>query len=286
MNYSGLVMRRFHQTRSNAVAWILIAAATTLQGQQVQSVAGVLDVNGSWQLNGQQTPVKAGQKLYAGDKLSTAYYNYDNSITIVHYSDQTRTRFACENSPQNPCRKPVVVDAPSQPSSSQVSSIFRAAFDLLVGNPPAVLSQDSPTIGRGKYVVAVRENVVKLDGGSGFSLNGSIPVLPEGIYSVETSSIDGKVTPIKAQTGTDANGLWQSPITVLTPGIYTITVKDSEGELRADLLILFVKAPEYDSARQTFDAAKNRTNAWQGINAQTDEDTLLRAVLLAMSKSS
>ncbi|MGD0940083.1 MAG: hypothetical protein ABR905_10255 [Terracidiphilus sp.] len=264
--------------------WIVTAATTALQGQQAKPVAGVLDVSGKWHLEGQQAPVKAGQKLYAGDKLSTAFYNYDNSITIVRFSDQIRTRIACENSPKNPCRNPVLVNAPEPTSASQIPSIIKAAFDLLVGNPPAVLSHDSSTIGRG-YVIAMREDVVNVDGGGGFSLNGRIPILPEGIYSIEAKSIKGKKAIIDAQISTDVEGSWQSSVAVTVPGLYIVTVEDSVGELRANLLILFVDATEYDTAKQTFDAVKNRTDTWQGVNAQTDEDTLLRAILIIMSKS-
>jgi hypothetical protein len=283
--YSGSVMRGLHLVSSRLLAWVVIARAMALYGQQVQPVAGVLNVNGSWQLEGQQGPVRAGQKLYPGDKLSTAPYNYANWITIVHYNDGSRTRIACENSPKNPCHSSVLVNAPNPTDTSQALSLIKAAFDLLVGNPPEVLSHDSPTIGRGKYVVALREDVVNLDGEKGLSLKGRIPVLPAGIYTIETSKSDGNRIPIKAQISTEVDGSWQSSVAVPAPGLYTVTIKDSEGELRANLLILFVKASQYDSARQAFEAIKNEAETWQGANAEADENILLRATLLAMSKS-
>lgn len=278
-------MRRLDQAVFHFVLWIVIATATALFGQQVQPVAGVLDVNGTWQLEGRQGSVKAGQKLYAGDKLSTASYNYANSLTIVFYNDGSRNRIACENSANNPCSSPVVVNAPKPTAAGQRPSLIMAALDLLLGNQPAVLSHDSPTIGRGKYAIALREDVVNFDAGNRLSLNGRVPILPAGTYTVEASNAAGNQTLIKTPISTEADGSWQSSVAIPAPGLYTVTVSDSQGELRANLLILFVKTAQYDSARQAFDSVKNQAETWQGVDAQTDETTFLRSILLAMSKS-
>ena len=278
-------MHRLQRLRFRALPWLVIAVAVGLHGQQPQPIAGVLDINGSWQLDGQQGSVKAGQKLFVGDKLSTAPYNYANSITIVHFNDGSRQRIACENSANNPCRGPIVVDKPNSTATVQGPSLIKAALDLLLGTPPAVLGHDSPTIGRGKYAVAIREDVVDFGNGDGLSLNGRVPILPAGTYTVEASNANGNQTSIKTQISTDADGSWQSLVMVPSPGLYTITINDSQTELRANLLVLFVRAPEYDSARQAFDSVKGQADTWQGVDAQTDENTLLRAILLAMSKS-
>jgi hypothetical protein len=266
--------------------WIMAIAIALGQGQQAQPVANVLDVAGNWKLEGQQGPVKAGQPLYAGSKLSTAAYNYDNSITIVQNSDASRKRIACENSPNNPCLNPIVVNSSADPQASQFRTLLTSALNLLLGNPPAIANHYSATIGRGKYIVVEREDVASLNGGKGFSLTGMIPALPAGTYSVDTTSNDEKAPLVSAQVATGSDGSWQSVLPLTVPGLYMISVKDVDGERRADLVILFVEAAEYSKARQTFDAVKERTSNWQGANAQADEHTLLRVVLLAMSQSS
>jgi hypothetical protein len=279
-------MRTFHQAVFHSVLWITVATGTALSAQQQQPIAGILVVNGNWQLNGQQGSVNAGRKLYAGDKVSTPEYNYANSMTIVHFDDGSRTRIACENSSKNPCQRPYVVSAPNSNADSQGTSVIKAALNLLLGTPPAVLSHDSVTMSRGKYVVAVREDLVDFDDGKAVSLNGKIPILPAGIYNVEASNADqGQAAAGKAQIGVDADGAWQSSFPIPAPGLYTINVSDANGDLRANLLLLFVKAPQYASSRQAFDGVKNQADAWQGVNAQSDEDILLRAILVAMSKS-
>jgi hypothetical protein len=285
LRYSGFVMRTLHQGLFHSVLWITVATGTALRAQQQQPVAGILDVNGNWQLNGQQGAIKAGQKLNADDKVSTPQYNYANSITIVHFSDGSRTRIACENSPKNPCQIPYVVSVPNANTDSQGTSLIKAALNLLLGTPPSVLSHDFVTMSRGKYVVAIREDIVDFDDAQGVSLNGRIPILPAGIYTVEASNADQGQAAGKAQINVDADGAWQSPFPVSAPGLYTINVSDAKGDLRANLLLLFVKAPQYALSRQAFDGVKNQADAWQGVNAQADEDMLLRAVLVAMSES-
>jgi hypothetical protein len=285
LRYSGSVMRRLQQSAVYLVLWISLGTGMSLHAQQQQPVLGILEVNGIWQLNGQQGSLKAGQKLYAGDKVSTEEYNYANSITVVHFSDGSRTRIACEHSEKNPCRGPYVVSAPDSNADNQRTSLLKAALNLLLGNPPAVLSHDSVTMSRGKYVVAVREDLVNFADGNGISLNGRIPTLPSGIYTIETSNADQNQAKGKTQISVDAGGGWQSSVPVPAPGLYAINVTDANGDLRANLLLLFVKAPQYPSARQSFDGVKSQADAWQGVNAQSDEDTLLRAILVAMSQS-
>jgi hypothetical protein len=275
-------MRALEQSLFYSVLWLMIATGTALYGQQ--PVAGILDVNGSWQLNAHEALVTAGQKLYAGDKLSTAQYNYANTITIVHFNDASRTRIACENSPKNPCQTPYVVSTPNA-TAGPGTSLIKEALALLLGTPPAVLTHDSVTMSRGKYVVAIREDVVNLDPGKGISLDGRIPIFPAGSYTVEAAGADGSRKAMTTQVSVDGSGAWQSLLPMPAPGLYEINVKNANGDLRADLLILLVSAPQYDSARQAFDAVKSQADSWQGVNAQSDEDTLLRAVLFSMSKS-
>jgi hypothetical protein len=285
LRYSGCAMLNLRQGVFQLVLWATVPAGMPLHAQQPQPVAGILDINGNWQLNGQQGSIKVGQKLNADDKISTPEYNYANSITIVHFNDGSRTRIACENSPKNPCQSSYVVSAPNTNADSQGTSLIRAALNLLLGNPPEVLRRDSVTMSRGKYVMAVREDVVDFDDGKGVSLNGRIPILPAGIYTVEASNADRGQPAGKSQIRVDADGAWQSPFLVSAPGLYSINVSDANGDLRANLLLLFVKTPQYTSSREAFDRIKTQAAAWQGVNAQSDEDMLLRAILVAMSKS-
>jgi hypothetical protein len=278
-------MRTWRLSAGYLVLWVTIATGMALHAQQQQPAAGVLEVNGNWQLNGQQGSIKYGQKLYVGDRVSTEEYNYANSITVVHFSDGSRTRIACEHSSKNPCGSPYVVSAPDSNADSQRTSLLKAALNLLLGNPPAVLSHDSVTMSRGKYVVAVREDLVDFADGNGASLNGRIPTLPAGIYTIETSNVDQTQPTGKTQISINAAGAWQSLVPVPAPGLYAINISDANGDLRANLLLLFVKTPQYASAKQAFDGVKSQSDAWQGVNAQSDEDTLLRAILVAMSQS-
>ena len=279
------VMRRSVSFRWQSIICIMVVGVSYLSGQQTRPVAYVLDVTGNWQIEGQQGAVKAGQPLTAGSKLSTASYNYDNAITLVQYDDASRTRISCENSSKNPCLKPIVVSSSPDSPTSQFKMLMAAAFSALLEKPPPVANHYSATLGRGKYIIVEREDVVPLDDVKGFSLTGRIPALPVGTYSVAATSNDGRSPSVSARVATLADGSWQAfPITV--PGLYTISVTDSDGQHRADLVFLFVPIAGYTAARQRFDAVKDRTSKWQGANAQVDEHILLRAVLLAMSQSS
>jgi hypothetical protein len=263
----------------------MVVGASHLNGQQTRPIAYVLDVTGNWQIEGQQGAVKAGQPLTAGSKLSTASYNYDNSITLVQYDDASRTRIACENSSRNPCLKPIVVNPAPDSLTGQFKMLMAAAFTALLEKPPPVASHYSATLGRGKYIIIEREDVVPLDDVKVFSLTGRIPALPVGTYSVEATSNDGRTPPVSARVATLADGSWQA-FPIAAPGLYTFSVTDSNGEPRADLIFLFVPVAGYTGARQKFDAVQDRTSKWHGANAQADEHILLRAVLLAMSQSS
>jgi hypothetical protein len=264
---------------------ILTVGVTCLHGQQTRPVAYVLAVTGNWQLEGQQGAVNAGQPLDAGSRLSTGWYNYDNSITLVHYDDLSRTRIACENSSKNPCRNPVVVSGGDEAPTNQFKTLLSAAVSVLFDKPPAVATHYAVTLSRGKYVVIEKEDVVLLDGEKGFSLTGEIPALPAGTYTVDAKSNDGKTSPLSEKIATLADGSWQT-LRIPVPGLYMISILDPDGERRADLLVLFVSGSRYSAARQVFDSVKNRTSKWEGTNSQADEHLFLRAILLAMSQSS
>ncbi len=280
------VMRRVVFTGRLVLLWTL-TVATFANAQQSRPAAYVLDITGTWQLEGQKEAVKAGQPLDAGSRLSTAADNYDNSITIMRRDDLSRTRIACEDSPSNPCQKPVVINpASSSPSTDHSKSLIVAALAVLLNKPPAVTSHFSATLSRGEYVVIEKEDVLSMDNGeNGPSLTASFPALPPGRYTVLATKDDGTTLVSEEKVVHLADGSWQ-PLNVPAPGLYMVSITASDGERRADLLLLFVPKADYRAAREQFDAVRNRTSQWKGPNAQADEHILLRAVLLAMSPPS
>jgi hypothetical protein len=179
-----------------------------------------------------------------------------------------------------------MVSAPATPQTSRFSSLIITALNLLRDNPPAIASHYSATIGRGKYLVVEREDVVSVNITKSFSLTGKTPIFPSGIYTVEVTKSNEKMSPTSVRIAVSGDGSWQSSLPMEAPGFYVLSIKDADGERRANLVILCVAASAYSRARQTFNAVKDRTAAWQGANAQADAHALLRAVLLAMSRLS
>lgn len=266
--------------------WTLTVGFTPLSGQESRPVAYVLNLTGTWQLDGQQGTVKAGQPLDTGSRLSTASHDSDSSITIMRSDDLSRTRIVCDNSATNPCRNPIVIS----PTSSEVpANRFKAlttvALSLLLDKPPAVASHFSATLSRGEYVIAEKEDVVMISDENGFSLADALPVLPPGRYTVNATKSDGKTLLFSEKITHSADGSWQI-LQIPTPGLYMVSLTDSDGERRADLLFWVLPSTEYRAAKDKFDAIKGYTSRWKGLNAQADEHLFLRAVLLAMSKSS
>ena len=273
--------------RRRSTLWSVVALAVYLSSQQpAQPVAYVLDVNGSWHLGGQTVVVKAGEPLYAGAKLSTEWYNYANTITIVRADDLSRTRTECENTPNNPCRRPIVIGSgTSEAPRHHFEALVKTAISLLRDNPPAIAAHYSVTLSRGRYVIIERENIVSLNDAHEFSLTGMMPALPPGKYTVAVRNPDQEQPWSSTTVAEAANGSWQ-PVPAPAAGLYSISVTDSDGDRRAELLILFVPSAQYEAIKREFDNVKGYASKWQGPNAESDEHVLLRAILLAMSKSS
>ena len=230
--------------------------------------------------------MKAGQPLEAGSRLSAASDNYDSSITIMHSDDLSRTLISCENSQNNPCRNPIVIGPISSGAQPErFKALIAVAFSLLLDKPPAVASHFSATLSRGEYVIAEKEDVVMINNENGFSLTEAFPVLPPGRYTVDATKNDREAAHFSERIAHLADGSLQT-FRIPAPGLYVISITDSDGERRADLLFWLLPSTEYRAAKEKFDAMKRYTSGWKGPNARADEHLFLRAVLLAMSQPS
>jgi hypothetical protein len=262
----------------------LTVGVAYLSGQQAQPVAYILNLNGTWQLEGRQEAVKAGQPLSAGSKLFTNWNNHDNFITIMQCDDLSRIRIACDNTPSNPCRNPVVINSISTITpTNRFRTIATTALALLLDKPPPVASHFSATLSRGEYVILEKEDVLMMSDTNQFSVAESFPALPPGRYAVNATK-SGTTTPsLSEKIAHLPDGSWQN-LHISEPGLYMISILDSDGERRGDVLILFLPGSEYRAAKEKFDAIKAQTSKWNGTSAQADEHLFLRSVLLAMSQ--
>jgi hypothetical protein len=279
-------MRRLSCLVWRSLPLTLIVGVTHFSAPQSQPVAYILNLTGTWQLEGQKGTVKMGQPLEAGSRLSTASDNYQNSITIMQRDDLSRTRVTCDSTPNNPCLKPIVIKpVSSEAPASRFKPLISAALSLLLDKPPAVATHFSATLSRGEYVVVEKEDVIALDNENGSYLPSAFPALPPGRYTITATESDGKTPPLIEKIVHSGDGSWQ-PFRIPTPGLYTISLTDSDGERRADLLILLLPTGEYRAAKGKYDAVKSLTSKWTGSTALADEHLLLRAVLLALDRSS
>jgi len=280
------VMRPSVSLLSWQLLWTLTVGLTPLSGQAFRPVAYVLNLTGTWQLDGREGEVKAGQALDAGSKLSVALRADDSSITIMRSDDLSRTRIVCDNSANNPCRNPIVISPiSSEVPANRFKALTAVALSLLLDKPPAVASHFAATLSRGEYVIAEKEDVVMLNKENGVSLTDALPVLPPGRYTVNATKNDGNPALFSDKITHFADGSWQT-LRIPTLGLYMVSLTDSDGERRADLLFWVLPSSEYRAAKDKFDAIKGYTSRWKGPNAQADEHLFLRAVLLAMSKPS
>ncbi len=152
--------------RAGCVSWCAAIAITSLQGQQHQMVAHVLDVKGEWHLDGTSRLVAAGQGLATGAKITAGSNRPGDAITLVRDEDLSRQRMECDGSATNACRNPIVVQgvAPGVVTmGSQLKSMVQAAISVLLDRPPAIANHYALTLTRGDETVTESEAVVALD---------------------------------------------------------------------------------------------------------------------------
>jgi hypothetical protein len=256
------------------------------RAQQPQIVAHVLDVKGTWKIDGQTSPITRGQALAKGARVIAVSNHPGDAISIVHEEDLSRQQIVCDASPTNPCKTPTLIAPPASSApqaTSQVATLVHAAFALLMGLSPATASQYAVTMTRSVPSEKIQEAVVPLSPDGTIVLPHSPGGIPVGQYALQITRSDSPE--FTQQNATLVHGgVWQ-PIPFASPGLFHIAVRDAQDHAIANLMILVVKQDHADSAQQVFDATKSLADAWTGPNARTQEHEFLRALLLSESET-
>lgn len=254
----------------------------TAQGQQPQTVAHVLDLKGSWRIDGQASPITRGQAVAKGARVVAVSNRPGDAITLIHEQDLARQQIVCDDSPTNPCKSPTAVDAPSisaAPATGQVATLVHAAFAILMGSSPSTASQYAVTMTRSVPSEKFQEAVVP------FSPDGTI-VLPHSPGGISVGHYTLLITPSGSTASTTATatlasgGVWQ-PMPFAAPGLFQISIRDVQDHHIENLMLLVVNPDHAEALQQAFDQTKTLTDSWTGPNARTEEHQFLRALLLS-----
>jgi len=265
------------------LTFTVLPMGLSLQAQQVQGVAHVLEAQGDWRLVGSSAALTPGTALAAGSQVQVVSAHVGSSITIVQDASLSRTRVVCDSTATDPCRNPLVIAGQTVTSSTgtgQLKNIVQAAFAVLLGNPPAVESHYALTLSRGVEPDRESENVVALDRKGTIVLPVAVPPMPPGTYSVSISPA-AVVAPAEEQTVTlGRDGRW-TPLHLSKPGTYRLTITDDEGHQLRDLLLLAVLPAALESERERLREMKGAIASWQGPHARSDGHLFLRTFLIA-----
>jgi hypothetical protein len=255
-----------------------------LWAQQPQIVVHVLDVKGTWQIDGQSSAITRGQPLARGSRLIAVSGHPGDSISLVHEEDLSRQQIICDASPANPCKSPTLIDHPSSPvpqASGQVATLVHAAFALLMGSSPSTANQYAVTMTRSVPSEKIQEAVLPLSHEGTIVLPHSPGGIPVGQYALLIEH-SGSAESKKQDAVLGHGGVWQ-PIPFASPGLFHISVRDAQDHPIANLMVLVVPQDQADTAQQAFDETKKLADAWTGPNARTQEHEFLRALLLSQS---
>ena len=259
----------------------------TLHAQQ-QVVAHVLDVSGEWRLHGAAGKLAAGQALAAGAAIDAVSNHPGDVLTILRDDDMSRQRMACDTSAANPCRNPMVVQAPASERSSgfvQLKGMLQAAVGVLLSKPPAIGSHYAMTLSRGTESVLELEGVAALDPAQGVVLPAPPADVAAGPYtlSIVRTGEEQPAQPVKQTARLTSEGDWR-PIALDAAGVYEITIRNAQEESVANLMVLVTAPGEFQDKQERFEALKAHADTWTGAGARDDEHLLLRAFLLSESR--
>lgn len=252
---------------------------------QGDAVAHVLDVRGEWRVDGTLTGVTAGQALQPGARIGAVSNQPGDAITIVRDEDMARQHVACDSTPQNPCRNPIVIaTAPVDSASglSRMKGMVQAALAVLLSKPPEIGSHYAMTLSRGADPVRELEDVASFD-----AKGVTLPPLPQdfeaGTYTLRIALANQKSPAVQRDARLNSEGVWP-PIALSGPGLYDITITNADEEKIADMMLLVVPGEKFARARQSFEEAKAIAADWRGSSAEADAHLFQRAFLLAESQ--
>lgn len=250
------------------------------------TVAHVLDVKGDWRLAGATDPVKAGQGLDAGARITAAAPKAGDAITVVRDDDMSRQRVACDGSANDPCRNPIVIADPASGQTStmgQLRGMFHAALGVLLNNPPAISSHYAMTLSRGADAVRELEAVAAFDPGTGVTPPPPPQDMPAGTYTFSIAHAGDPSSAADKTVTLTSEGTWR-PFSIDAPGLYEVTILDADEEKVANLMLLVTSPEKYKEEQERFQSLTEAANSWTGPDAASDKHLLLRAFLVSESQ--
>jgi hypothetical protein len=266
-------------------SWLAVCVGAAC-GQQAPIIAHVLDLKGTWRVDGSSALLARGQGLPEGAKIVATSNHPGDMITVVRAQDLSRLQVVCDATPADPCRTPLVIQsssAPPTPATSQVATLVHAAFSLLMGSSPATASQYAVTMTRSFPAEKLQEAVIALSHDGTLALPHSPGGIPVGDYTL-------LIVPVGSSAGTqqkavlNPGGNWQA-IPFTTPGLCQISVRDAQDHHIANVMLLVTKEDQAEKASAAFEDAKSHTETWAGPNARRDEHLFLRAFLQSESNA-
>jgi hypothetical protein len=222
-----------------------------------------------------------------GAKIAAASNQPGDMITIVRAQDLSRLQIACDATPADPCRSPVVIQpsaTPATPATSQIATLAHAAFSLLMGSSPATASQYAVTMTRSFPAEQLQEDVVAPSLAGTIALPDSPGRIPVGEYTLLIGAPGSDETIQQKALFRSGSSEWQL-ISFSTPGLFQISVRDAQDHHIANIMLLIAQPDRVVALKAAFDQAKSRTDLWSGPNARRDEHLFLRAFLQSESNT-
>lgn len=262
------------------VSPVLAEEAASTRHSDADVVGYVFKITGEWQRQPDDSPLKQGERVYAGETITPsrevlAQHPPDAEI-IIHLANGERE----ERSAKIPGSLNALIHLePLRTPDSRFDRVMKAVQSLFVKQPERYI----PTMTRGQGSESLPETVLALQNGTA-DLTPLFGSAPEGRYLVRLRALTASAT--SPTPGTNkATVDWHpgaksgATAAVAVPGLYRVSIIDPEEGPFGETWVLFCWPENFRSAENAFRAALELTKRWGPDASDEERHAVLRAYL-------
>jgi hypothetical protein len=295
MNISKMADQRKMGSLSRPLQHLALIAAMTVHPSALYSAdqlksGWVLDIAGTWVLEGQSSPLSRAQTLPVGGVLVNPSPHDDDYITVANMRGEVFKIIRCKDNVCRQCVKGGGCYDPIQPlpqgpdEGGPFFTVLQGMIQLFFGQP------DRYSIHRARSAAfdLATESVLKLEGKK-LDLGQFMRERMSGTFSFEFDPLDSKMKLDANSQPTTVTIEWnpdnpKSAIVLgVRPGLYRVI--DGTNKRPGSAWVLVCEAANYDSTAATYESFLKSTESWGGEIDHDAKISYQRAFLDYLSRS-